>query len=50
VELGSLIPDPEPAGTAAGWCCSDGILGTRIWVMISQVTTAKTMPAMTSVT
>jgi hypothetical protein len=41
VELGSLM---------AGLCCSAGIIGTRIWVMISQVTTAKTMPPMTSVT
>jgi hypothetical protein len=34
----------------AGLCCSDDILGTRILVMISQVTTTKTMPPMTSVT
>jgi hypothetical protein len=50
MELGSLTPDPAPAAAAAGLCCSDATRGTTHRIMTSQVTTAKAIPPITSVT
>jgi hypothetical protein len=51
MELGSLTPGPAPAAAAAaGLSCSDATLGTTHRIMTTQVTTAKTIPPITSVT